>query len=189
LTIPLDILNPFCDRSTPYAKTIVLCLVQFVFFAAITVGQNQTEDQTVTLPKVFVIGDFQENYSKLFAEYPDILITACNNDLDTAQAAWLSYITEMENFSKEVNFDLEGVSMWVHFFWSTRGEVVHVAYHLQPHSRFLKDDTMLAFLRSFARNHIINVSASRPFNHYGSASFPLHYYHQLEREQQQLKDK
>ena len=174
-------------RSLFIYRQVVLFI--FILIPLLSISQIQTTDQEITLPKVFVIGDFQENYEKLFSTYPDILITACNDNLDTAQAAWLSYVTTMENYSKEINFDLEGVSMWVHFFWSKTGEVAHIAYHLQPRSRFVKDDAMLAFLRSYARQHPIEVSAIRAFNHYGSASFPLYYYHQLEASQPIKKDK
>ncbi len=138
-------------------------------------AQSQANGIDEKLSKVFVIGDYQEAYEDCFTIYPDILITVCDNNIDTAHQRWNVYIKEMEAYSKEIDFDLEGIVMWIHFFWNPNGKVQHVAYHLQPQSRFVKDDMIQAFLRSFIKNHNIDIEATRGFNHYGSVAFPLYY--------------
>ncbi len=155
-----------------YLGIIIFCTV---FFRVSIVAQVSHETENGSLSKVFVIGDFQEQYESLFTEYPDILIVASQNNIDSAHQHWVNFMQEMEAYSKTISFDLEGVIMWIHFFWAPDGAVAHVAYHLQPQSRFVKEDSMQAFLRSFARNHTIDVKNLRGFNHYGSVSFPLYY--------------
>ena len=152
----------------------------FISFLAFGIQAQSAADMenTSMLPKVFVIGDFQDEYESLFNVYPDILITACLSDIDTAQSAWFSYMKAMEDYSKEIEFDLGGTAFWVNVFWNPQGEVEHIAYHLQAHSRFIKDDLMLAFLRSFARVSDIGVTSDKPFNHFGSSSFPLYFQRQ-----------
>ena len=157
-------------------------VLTFSLLVILFIGLNKTQAQTsntapapTTLSKVFVIGDYQDQYEALFSTYSDILIVASNSNIDSAQLAWSNYMEVMEKYSKEINFDLEGVIMWIHFFWNAEGEVAHVAYHLQPQSKFVKDDRMQAFLRSFVRNYPIEVQHTKGFNHYGSASFPLFY--------------
>ena len=138
-------------------------------------AQSNVADVLEMLPTTFVIGDFQDEYEYLTNEFPEILIKACDNDLPAAQSVWFDYMKAMEDYSHEIEFDLGGVVFWIHFFWDTNGEVDYIAYHLQPHSRLVKDDLMLAFLQSFAASNKIKTQAAQPFAHYGSASFPLYF--------------
>ena len=181
-------LNRLTHTMTLAGAWTFICFL-LLTMASSSFGQSESQTQFGTLPKVFVIGDFQEQYESLFGQYPDILITACDNNIDTAQAAWFDYLNQMEAYSKKIAFDLEGIAFWIHFFWKPNGEAVHIAYHLQPHSRFIKDDAMLAFLRSFARTQKIKVTAARSYNHYGSASFPLYFQRPTTRTKASQEDK
>lgn len=163
---------------TQYIRPLLVLIALLACSTSAVYAQTSNDATKQELAKVFVIGDYQEQYEALFTTYPDILIMVCQNNIDSAHGRWLDYTADMEAYSKEVGFDLEGVSMWIHFFWNETGGIDHVAYHLQPHSKFVKDDLMQAFLLAFARSSRIDVTAMRGFNHYGSVSFPLFYHEQ-----------
>jgi len=79
----------------------------------------------------------------------------------------------MEAYAKEINFDINGVKIWVHVFWSADGTINHIAYHLKPNSKNIDDKEFSAFLSSFTNQYKFPlVTKGVNYSHYASAAFP-----------------
>ncbi len=133
--------------------------------------QAQTSREN-NMPKVFVLGDNEKGYEQLVGAYGMPLLTACNNDMQRGFELWLSMMQEMEAYSKQINFDLDGIKVWLHVFWDKDGTVNHIAYHLRPNSRNVKTEELTAFFVSFTNHYKFPLTAVDKFSHYTGASFP-----------------
>lgn len=125
-----------------------------------------------TPPKVFILGEHESAYEKLNIDYPVMLLTACNGDMDLAYQKWLSMLTEMEAYATLINYDIKGVKVWLNVFWNQDGTVKHIAYHLKQNSRNIDTAEFTAFLISFMGKYKFPLINNEKYSHYGSASFP-----------------
>lgn len=131
------------------------------------------EQQDVELPKVFLIGEYAEEFDAASAEYSLQLIDACKKDMNIAYIKWLSMLQEMENYAETLGFEIKGVKMWVKVFWDTNGTIDHIAYYLKPHSRNVDVNELTAFFMSFMNQYEFPLIAEEKFSNYGSAAFPI----------------
>ncbi len=138
-------------------------------------GGDECEDQNADLPKVFLIGEYAEEFETASSEYRLQLMEACNNDMEKAFNAWVGMLTEMEDYAEQLDIDIKGVKMWVKIFWNEDGQIAHIAYYLKPHSKNIDVDELTAFLMSFMNRYSFPVESAEKFSHYGSASFPTLY--------------
>jgi len=125
------------------------------------------------LPTVFLIGEFETQYTDAIQNYETLLITACDNDMDEAYTKWVSMLEEMEAYSEEIDFDLKGLKGWFNIFWEPNGQISHFAYYLRPVSKNLDLEELNAFFNSFIKNYRFPLVYDKKYSHYGTASFPV----------------
>ena len=130
---------------------------------------NQGEPQ---LPAIFQLGEFEVQMDREAMVHQTQLLTACEFDIEMAYGKWISMIKEMEAYSNRINFDINGVKVWLNVFYEKTGQIGHIGYYLKPNSRNIDRDEFAAFLKSFVNNYTFPHSYKEPFSHYGSAGFP-----------------
>lgn len=139
-------------------------------------AEDHTEtcvDQDLELPKVFLIGEYAEEFDLASAEYSLQLIDACKQDMNLAYFKWLSMLQEMEDYAESIDFEIKGTKMWIKVFWDTNGKIDHIAYYLKPNSRNVDLDELTAFFMSFMNRYEFPLITEEKFSNYGSASFPI----------------
>jgi len=153
-------------------RWIMICL--FGILAVEGDAQDQKADAIVQLdlPKVFQIGEYEEQYGLLYETYHDILLTVCDDDMELAFGKWMHMIEEMEYYAHEIDFDLKGVKVWLKLFWNSDGTIRYLAYHLKPNSLNIDTAELSAFFVSFVNRYQMPVKTNLKFTHNGSAQFP-----------------
>ena len=157
-------------------KSIAFSLCFMLASFSMTAQSGSTSlNEDGELPKVFLIGQHEEAFETLTMSYESDLLTACESDMNVAFKKWMSMMEEMEAYSKLIEYDLDGVKAWFHFFWSTDGSIEHIAYYLRPNSKNLDLDEMNAFLTSFMNNYKFPLVTNAKYHHYTGAIFPVFY--------------
>ncbi len=100
------------------------------------------------------------------------LLTACDYDIELAYGKWISMIKEMEAYSNRIDFDINGVKVWLNVFFEKNGQIGHIGFYLKPNSKNVDNTEFAAFLKSFVNNYSFPHTFDLPFSHYGSAGFP-----------------
>jgi hypothetical protein len=154
--------------------TFSLCFMLASFSMTAQSGSTSLNDDG-QLPKVFLIGQHEEAFEALTMSYESDLLMACESDMNTAFKKWMSMMEEMEAYSKQIEYDLDGVKAWFHFFWANDGSIEHIAYYLRPNSKNLDLDEMNAFLASFMNNYKFPLVSNVKYHHYTGAAFPVFY--------------
>lgn len=139
---------------------IMLCFIGFTSFS---------QD---SLPKVFMIGEYEKEYEKLVTNCNSMLLNVCGNNMETAYSKWTSMLKDVETMSEEMDFDLKGIKVWVNVFWNEDGSVAHIVYYPKPNSRNMDFDDLSAFFVNVVNKYSIDQSSNKCFSHYGSASWP-----------------
>ncbi len=150
-------------------------LIGLFLVCSVVLGYSQNTEELKSikdLPKAFFIGEYDYLYTDLYNEHPGMLMEVCDNNMDAAFEKWLHLIYGIEDYSKEINFDLNGVKIWLNVFWAQDGTIDNIAFYLKPNSRNIKDTEIVAFFKSFVNNYRLPIDADKAFNHSGSASFP-----------------
>ncbi len=129
--------------------------------------------QDLELPKVFLIGEYADEFEIASAEYSLQLMDACEQDMNKAYFKWLSMLQEMEDYADGLDFEIKGVKMWIKVFWDKDGTIDHIAYYLKPNSRNVNVDRLSAFFSSFMNQYQFPLEAKEKFSNYGSAAFPI----------------
>ncbi|MBT8219667.1 MAG: hypothetical protein KJP00_07580 [Bacteroidia bacterium] len=127
---------------------------------------------SVRLPKVFLLGEYEVQMDQQSLVHSTNLLKACDDDIELAYAKWISMVKEIEAYAKKIEFDINGVKVWLNVFYSSNGKIAHIGYHLKPNSRNISKAEFAAFLRSFVNNYTFPHTYDKPFSHYGSAGFP-----------------
>ncbi|MCB0617378.1 MAG: hypothetical protein KDC43_06060 [Saprospiraceae bacterium] len=144
----------------------------FALLFTLSFLQAQTGQE---LPKVFVIGEYEQQYEALLPEYQRSLLQVCQNDTKKAFQLWVSLIQEIEAYGKQVGYDLNGLKCWFHVFFSADGRIRHIAYHLRPTSRNVEEKGLTEFLTGFVQNYSLPVSSTSNYYNYTSIQFPVIY--------------
>lgn len=124
------------------------------------------------LPKVFLIGEYSEEFEAMSAEYKENLMGICEYDMELAYKKWVSMLQEMETYADRIKYDIKGVKIWLKVFIEPDGTVKHIAYYLKPRSRNVDVEELTAFLSSFMSNYKFPLVGKSRYTHYGSAAFP-----------------
>jgi len=139
-------------------------------------GQDDSVDfepyDSLLLPTIFLIGEYEEQYGLLYEEYNEILLTVCDEDMDLAFNKWMYMLSEMEAYAASIGFDLNGVKIWLKVFWSTDGHIDYLSYYLKPNSKNVGNAEMSAYLKSFTNRFEMPLRAPVKYTHNGSAQFP-----------------
>lgn len=155
------------------------------FFLALFLSQGysqklETPRTTSELPQVFMIGEYESLYENLYDNYPGLLISESENDMEAAFNKWLNLIYSMEDKSRKNGPDLKGLKIWIHVFFNKSGKIDHIMFHKKPHSKNIQNEELRAFLQDFIKDYTLSVDAVENFMHSGSASFPTYGYSPLE---------
>ncbi|MCB0685242.1 MAG: hypothetical protein KDC53_01920 [Saprospiraceae bacterium] len=137
---------------------------------ALVIEDSQVKE--LALPKVFQIGEYEEQYGLLYEIYHDILLTVCHDDMNLAFNKWMDMITEMEAYAHQIDFDLNGVKIWLKVFWNEDGRIRYLSYYRKPNSRNIDPVELSAFLSSFMNVYKMPIDTTVKFTHNGSAQFP-----------------
>ena len=126
-----------------------------------------------TLPTVFLIGEYETQYTEAIQSYETLLITACENDMELAYSKWVSMLEEMEAYSDEIDYDLKGLKVWINIFWEPDGTISHLGYYLKTVSKNIDVEELSAFFKSFINNYRFPMAYDKKYSHFGTASFPV----------------
>lgn len=151
-----------------------IIVFSFLYFApAKAISVCATTIDSTTLPKVFILGQHETAYERLFDQHSTVLLEVCDDDMDVAFDKWLSMLEEMEAYATDIDYDIKGIKVWLNVFWNKDGSIKHIAYHLKVNSKNVERiEELSAFFSSFMNNYKFPLVADRNFSHYGSASFP-----------------
>ena len=78
----------------------------------------------------------------------------------------------MDAYAENIDFDLKGVKVWLHVFWSETGRIDHLGFLLRPDSRLINVSELKVFFAGFIEQYQLQVTSTRKFNHYTGATFP-----------------
>ncbi|NND31617.1 MAG: hypothetical protein HKN76_03430 [Saprospiraceae bacterium] len=131
-----------------------------------------TGPKELTLPKVFQIGEYEDQYGLLYETYHDILLTVCHDDMNLAFGKWMDMIAEMEAYAESIDFDLKGVKIWLKVFWDSDGTIQHLSFYRKPNSINIDPAELSAFLSSFMNRYQMPIKTNLKYTHNGSAQFP-----------------
>lgn len=159
-----------------------IAAIVFSMILGITIAQTHAQEpRTISeLPKVFVIGEYEDLYTSLYEKYPGILLHQTENDMDKAFEKWLQMLYAMEEHADKIDYDLKGIKIWLQVFFNQSGKIDHILFFKKPLSKNIDDQELVAFFTSFMRNFQLSIDARENFNHSGSASFPTYGHSPLE---------
>lgn len=149
--------------------TILFALSTAVLFAQ---TDKKREDP---MPKVFVIGEFETQYEALVQNYEHSLLDVCGADLKRAYDLWSSLTREMEAYSTQAGFDLNGVKAWFHVFFQPNGKIDYIGFYLKPNSKNVDTTAMQEFLTAFAGQYQFPLTSPHAYYNYTSVHFPTAY--------------
>ena len=132
----------------------------------------QSHAQVSAVPKVFLIGEYEERYLELSQNHPAQFISVYQNDIDRAYKAWSNCMMDMEDYAAQLNFDLKGVKLCLNLYFNCDGTISNLAFFPKPNSRNVPEDQLAAFFKNFVNYYRLPVSAEKGFQHSTSASFP-----------------
>jgi hypothetical protein len=155
------------------AFSSAFCLLPFLVMSQ--QGENlalEIGPKKLSLPKVFQIGEYEDQYGLLYETYHDILLSVCNDDMGLAFDKWMDMIAEMEAYAKQIDFNLNGVKIWLKVFWNEDGTIQYISFYRKPNSINIDVAEMSAFLSSFMNRYKMPISTNLKFTHNASAQFP-----------------
>ncbi len=135
-------------------------------------GKPEILHEQTNLPRVFMIGEYEKPYESMSAGYDKMLLNAYGDDLTRAFYAWTSILMEMENYAREVHFDLSGLKLWMNVFINQDGTIQHIVYFPKPNSRNMEFELLTDFLNNFCKVYRFKDPLTVKCAHFGSASFP-----------------
>ena len=159
----------------------IAAVIFFLFLSTAMAQAPVQEPRTISeLPKVFLIGEYEDLYTSLYEKYPGILLHQTENDMDKAFEKWLLMLYAMEEHADKIDYDLKGIKIWLQVFFNVSGKIDHILFFKKPLSKNIDDQELVAFFTSFVRHFQLPIDAHENFNHSGSASFPTYGHSPLE---------
>lgn len=123
--------------------------------------------------KAFMLGQNETQYDQLRAEHARTLLTVFNNNQEAALQSWFQLLQKMEAYSEKINFDVNGLKLYLNVFWNTDGSIAYIGALPKPDSKNVKKEDLLAFFSSFIRQYTPDgLSSDRKFSHYTTVAFP-----------------
>ena len=124
--------------------------------------------------KAFLLGENEEQYDQLRTEHARTLLTVFNNNEEQALKTWFQLMQKMEDYSDKIDFDLNGVKLFINVFWNADGTIAYVGALPKPDSKNVKTEDLIAFFSSYLRQNTVTAPASdRKYSHYTSVFFPI----------------
>lgn len=153
-------------------KSIISLLLAFGLSSVISLNAQTATQGKPVLPVIFQLGEFEPQMDDESRIHKTQLLTACEYDIELAYGKWISMIKEIEAYSTRIDFDINGVKVWLNVFYEKNGQIGHIGYYLKPNSKNVDRKEFAAFLKSFVNNYSFPHTFNLPFSHYGSAGFP-----------------
>lgn len=141
---------------------------------AVSVCGIAASQSSPILPKVFMIGEFQEQYDQITGNHDDLLSAVCSNSLDVAYESWSDLLNKLEQHAISKGYDIKGIKLWINVFWTPDGRIEYIAFYPKPISKNTNYDEFAKILNSFIPTYTSSMKHSKSYSHYGSASFPTH---------------
>ncbi|MCB0642497.1 MAG: hypothetical protein KDC44_12695 [Phaeodactylibacter sp.] len=138
-------------------------------------AQGATTNPQDGLPRVFLIGEQEDQFEDLLSAYPQSLLEACEGDMGKAFERWIVMAAEIEAYAEKAEFDILGVKAWFHVFFDKTGRIDHIAFHLKPESKNIELDELKDFLEEFAGQYQFPLINDKNYQNYSSVQFPLLY--------------
>jgi hypothetical protein len=151
---------------------LLAAVIMFSFnsFLASAVTSKSAID---SLPKVFTMGEHEDDYEKLKQSYTSTLLSTCNGSTDLAFEKWMRLMLTMEAYAKDINYDINGIKMWIEVACEPDGTIRYISYALKPNSRFVEEKEFNGFLTSFVNKYKFSTTSQRFFIN-THASFPIY---------------
>jgi len=124
-------------------------------------------------PMVSLLGEDETMLTDLLNSHGTILLDVCGNDMEIAYAQWMDLLGAMEDYSKEIEYDIRGVKMYLHVFWNSDGSIKYISFFPKANSRNVPIAELRAFFKGFVKNYKMDIESESGFNHYASGSFPV----------------
>ncbi len=137
-----------------------------------SLGFSRAQVSSDKLPKVFLIGEYEELYNSFINLYPGSLLEVSNDSMELAYVNWMYLLKDMEEHSRAIDFDLNGLKIWMNVFWNKNGSIDYITYYPRPNSRNMDFKKLTAFLIDFVNKYKPRLKGNKNFVHYGSARFP-----------------
>ena len=146
---------------------------QMAFFLLINLCSFATSAQNTTTLSIFEIGKDEQNYRTICEAYPETLLSWKKDDYTQSALLWFDFLKSMETYADAIQFNLNGLKLWIHIFWNENGEINHVGYFVHPESRQIDKKELNAFLSAYSRlAKKPDFKSGMKISHYTSASFP-----------------
>lgn len=156
-------------------RAILLILIFFVFGIVAPINTQNSGNIANGIPAVFELGTNDDTLGELAENYTGNLMSVCDNSMEKAYKHWMFLLIDMEDYSKKINFDLNGVKIWLNVYWNKNGKIDLISFYPKPNSKNIPNAELKSFLLSFARQYQMEeLNSTIHFVHYGSASFPNH---------------
>ena len=146
---------------------------QIAFFLLINLCSYATTAQNTASLSIFEIGKDEQNYRTICEAYPETLLSWKKDDYTQSALLWFDFLKSMETYADAIQFNLNGLKLWIHIFWNEKGEINHVGYFVHPESRQIDKKELNAFLSAYSRlAKKPDFKSGMKISHYTSASFP-----------------
>ena len=142
-------------------------------------ARAQSEVSPIPVAKVFLIGQYEDQYLALSQQHPATFMSVYHDDIDLAFRAWTNILMDMEDYAGELNFDIKGIKLWINLYFNQDGTISHLAFFPKPNSRNVPVDQLTAFFKNFVQHYQLPVKAEKGFQHSASAAFPTFFHRDL----------
>lgn len=133
------------------------------------------QESPANFPTALIIGEQPNIFETLNREYTTQLLTVCKDDLNKAYAEWQHVLYNFEVYAQQEGFSLDGVKLWIKFYWSKKGMIEHVAFDLKHQSKRVSREMLTDLFEGFIKDYQRpTLTASSKFAHYGSVSYPIY---------------
>ncbi|MBK7468631.1 MAG: hypothetical protein IPJ43_18530 [Saprospiraceae bacterium] len=87
------------------------------------------------LPKAFLLGEYERPYEDLINIYEKSMLNLCENNIIRTHEVWNLFLIDMEEYSKQVNFDLNGLKLYLNVFFNSDGSIQNIVYFPKPNCK------------------------------------------------------
>lgn len=144
--------------------------ILILLFFCIIFNNAQSQD----IKRVINISNDSKILEFLSAEYKNSLFTASDTNFVKTMQNWKHLLTAMELYAKQINFNVNGVHLWLKVFWAKDGTIEYITYYLLDKSVNINQEDFEAFLRSFMRNYELPQTHKTGFSYDSRVVFPLY---------------
>lgn len=133
----------------------------------------QAERKQLNMEKIYVLGEYQEQYETLAQHYPKTLIEVAGYDMNVAYEIWMDLLAQLEKHAARVNLKLDGVQLHLSVYWTAEGKIDYIGFYPKSESRLISGAEIQALLKTFLDFYKSPVEFDENYNHNASAIFPL----------------